>query len=180
MRAFLEEYGKAITTVIFAIFVMAVSIPLLFGMTSVLYPEKSVQEVDITVDGKAYNQPVLKLKEEALNENHYTPGAGTTTSLVYNVSSSGIQIGQGVNDYNGKANAAAAKANFLKFVDAYDSADDFTNGASKINDKVEVFGVETVDTSKTGVYRIAYYVKNSTGHSFVRNVPVVVKPAEIS
>ena len=169
MRAFLEEYGKAVTTVIFAIFIFAVSVPALFNLTNILYPRDSIQEVDMSVDDKVYNQPVLMVN-------------------------SGLRIDLNDTDYNGKAAAGneaelnRVTSNFVAQARAYErsypvtvladgTADPSTPSVKeedRIDGNIEVFGVETVDTTKAGVYRIAYYVENSTGHSFLCNVSVVV------
>lgn len=169
MRAFLEEYGKAITTVIFSIFIFALSVPLIFGMTDTLYPQDSIQEIEMDINETAYNQPVILVD-------------------------SGMRVSQGDQDYNGKATAGneaefeRVKDNFLCLAKAYDkshevavtsdgTADPSTpclDESDRIDDKMDIFGVETVDTTKKGVYRIAYYVKNNAGHSFICNVSVVV------
>lgn len=158
MRAFLEEYGKAITTVVFAILIFALSVPLLFNLTDTLYPRESIQEVDMDIDAAVYNQPVILVD-------------------------SGLRIPYGDQNYNGKAAAgnassiAKVKQNFAKFAKVYErshSSAPYVNESERIDDRLEIFGVETVDTTKKGVYRLAYYVKNNTGHSFLCNVSVVV------
>ena len=158
MRAFLEEYGKAITTVVFAILIFALSVPLLFHLTDTLYPRESIQEVSMDIDAAVYNQPVILVN-------------------------SGLRISQGDQNYNGKAAAgnstslAKVKRNFANFAKVYERsypAAPSLHESDRIDNRLQIFGVETVDTSKKGVYRLAYYVMNSTGHSFLCNVSVVV------
>lgn len=169
MRAFLEEYGKAITTVIFSLFIFAVSVPLLFNMTAALYPHESIQEVEMEVDNAAYNQPVILVD-------------------------SGMRLSLGDARYNGKAAAenetelSRVKSEFASLAKAYDRSHPVTvlpDGTAdpstpcldendRIDDRLQIFGAETVDTTKKGVYRVAYYVKNDAGHSFLCNVSVVV------
>ena len=159
MKAFLSEYGKAMSAAIITIFIFFVSAHLLFGMTDILYPRETVKEVVFASDGgvidldkAAYNIPSIKVDKV-------------------------IYITKGSDEYNGKAAAGNAtrlnqvKAKFLEKAEAYPSSDVVGDTSKKITPVV--YGVEYIDTSTIGTYPIAYEVEHN-GHITIKNVTVAV------
>lgn len=162
MKAFLFEYGKALSTAIITMFIFAIAVQLLFSMTDVLYPRQGVQEVTfagdsggvINIEKAAYNRPVI-----------------IADNLIY------LSIGD--TEYDGKSAAATGtaqleqvKEKYLEKATAYAPTD--LIGGTRKSLTPEIRGVENIDTTTMGAYPIAYIAENE-GHVFVKNVTVVVR-----